>query len=104
MESLKKRAVMYGAGNIGRGFIGMLLAQSGYRVTMIDVAKPVVDALNERASYPVRILDDHALDDAFAGAHAVVHLGALGSVPRSVADPMTSHRALAALTRRASLP
>ena len=58
-----KHAVMYGAGNIGRGFIGMLLSQSGYRVTMIDVAKPVVDALNLRGSYPVRILDADKHED-----------------------------------------
>ena len=38
-------AVMYGAGNIGRGFIGMLLSQAGYRVTFIDIAEPVVKAL-----------------------------------------------------------
>ena len=36
------RAIMYGAGNIGRGFIGSLFAQSGYDVSFIDVAKPVV--------------------------------------------------------------
>ncbi len=58
-----KHAVMYGAGNIGRGFIGMLLSQSGYRVTMIDVAKPVVEALNQRGSYPVRILDADKHED-----------------------------------------
>ena len=39
------------------------------------------------------ILDDEALDAAFARADAVVHLAALGSVPRSVADPLASHHA-----------
>ncbi len=39
------------------------------------------------------ILDAAALDDALAGADAVVHLAALGSVPRSVADPIASHAA-----------
>ena len=58
-----RNAVMYGAGNIGRGFIGMLLSQSGYKVTFIDVAKPLVDALNLRGGYSVRILDAEAHED-----------------------------------------
>ena len=41
------KAVMYGGGNIGRGFIGALLSQSGYEVTFIDVAEPVVKELQE---------------------------------------------------------
>lgn len=39
------------------------------------------------------VLDDDALDRAVTGAHSVVHLGARGSVPRSVADPLASHTA-----------
>ena len=35
-----KQAVMYGGGNIGRGFIGALFSQSGYQVTFIDVDRP----------------------------------------------------------------
>lgn len=37
------------------------------------------------------ILDDDALDAAMTGCAAVVHLAAIGSVPRSVADPVRSH-------------
>lgn len=48
-----KTAVMYGAGNIGRGFIGALLAHSGYHVTFIDVAEDVIDAINALGRYPV---------------------------------------------------
>ncbi|MEU5938168.1 NAD-dependent epimerase/dehydratase family protein [Micromonospora sp. NPDC047548] len=39
------------------------------------------------------ILDDWALTRAMAGRDAVVHLAALPSVPRSVADPVSSHAA-----------
>ena len=39
------------------------------------------------------VLDPDALDQAYAGASAVVHLGALPSVPRSVLDPVASHHA-----------
>ena len=51
-----KKAVMYGGGNIGRGFIGLLFSQSGYEVAFIDVAKPVIEHLNTNHCYPVRIL------------------------------------------------
>ena len=37
------------------------------------------------------ILEPDALDAALTGARAVVHLGALPSVPRSVIDPVASH-------------
>lgn len=57
------KAVMYGGGNIGRGFIGMLLSQSGYQVTFVDVAKPVIEALNSRHSYPVRIISSDSYED-----------------------------------------
>ena len=49
-----KKAVMYGGGNIGRGFIGALLSKAGYAVTFIDVAEPVVNELKERHCHPVR--------------------------------------------------
>ncbi|MBQ9544875.1 MAG: mannitol dehydrogenase [Clostridia bacterium] len=53
---MKKQAVMYGGGNIGRGFIGTLFCASGYETAFIDVAQPVLDALNRDHSYPVRIV------------------------------------------------
>ena len=39
------------------------------------------------------ILDPAALDRALAGTDAVVHLAARPSVPRSIRDPVASHRA-----------
>lgn len=52
-----KKAVMYGAGNIGRGFIGQLFRQSGYEVSFIDVNMAVIDRLNSDGRYPVYITD-----------------------------------------------
>ncbi len=60
-----KQAVMYGGGNIGRGFIGALLSQSGYRVTFIDVAEPVVKALQEKNTYPVRYVSSEGFEDVW---------------------------------------
>lgn len=59
------KAVMYGGGNIGRGFIGALLSQSGYEVTFIDVAEPVVKALQENRTYPVRYVTTEGYEDVW---------------------------------------
>ena len=57
------KAIMYGAGNIGRGFMGALLSQSGYEVTFIDVAEKVVDILHTKHEYPVRIVSNSGHED-----------------------------------------
>ena len=57
------KAVVYGGGNIGRGFIGMLFSMSGYEVTFIDVAQPVIDGLNRDGRYPVRIVSNEGHED-----------------------------------------
>ena len=58
-----KQAVMYGGGNIGRGFIGGVLSQSGYEVTFIDVVDAVVDELKEKHCYPVRYVSTGGVED-----------------------------------------
>ena len=50
------KAVMYGAGNIGRGFIGQLLSQSGYDTAFVDVVPAVIEQLNTQHRYPVRTM------------------------------------------------
>lgn len=52
------KAVIFGAGNIGRGFIGPLFAESGFEVTFIDVSAPVVEKLNTDHKYPLRIVSN----------------------------------------------
>ena len=51
-----KKFIMYGAGNIGRGFIGQLFSQSGYSVGFIDINKEVIARLNQDKEYPVEIV------------------------------------------------
>lgn len=55
--------VQFGAGNIGRSFIGQLFATSGYEVVFIDVAKPLVEALNARHEYKIVIKRIAAADE-----------------------------------------
>ncbi|MCA1060541.1 mannitol-1-phosphate 5-dehydrogenase [Rossellomorea aquimaris] len=50
-----KQTVHFGAGNIGRGFIGALFSQSGYHVTFVDIAEQVINKLNEEGHYQVKL-------------------------------------------------
>lgn len=58
-----KKAVMYGAGNIGRGFIAQLFSKSGYETALIDVNKAVVEKLNTDRCYPVKIVSAEGVSE-----------------------------------------
>lgn len=55
---IMKQTVHFGAGNIGRGFIGALFSESGYHVTFVDIAESIIHSLNEQKSYKVKLATD----------------------------------------------
>jgi UDP-glucose 4-epimerase len=85
----------------GAGFIGANLAAGLAKVPDLDVH--VIDDLStgdpanldgvDVSFVEGSILDPDLLDEVFRGADAVVHLAAIPSVPRSLADPVASHNA-----------
>lgn len=55
---MAEQALHFGAGNIGRGFIGLLLSKAGYQVVFADVNEQLVDELKKRQSYEVVLADE----------------------------------------------
>jgi len=53
------KALHFGAGNIGRGFIGALLSNSGYEVCFVDVNDEIVQLLNEKKAYKIVLADEN---------------------------------------------
>jgi mannitol-1-phosphate 5-dehydrogenase len=51
---MERKAVHFGAGNIGRGFVGLVLHNAGYEIVFADVAAELIDALNASPTYRVR--------------------------------------------------
>lgn len=93
----------------GAGFIGSNLAKSLTKDPIIDEVR-IIDDLSsghlsnisslDVAFFQTTILDPEALAVAAHGVDAIVHLAALGSVPRSITAPMPSHEANATGTLR----
>ncbi|PRD14642.1 mannitol-1-phosphate 5-dehydrogenase [Pantoea coffeiphila] len=65
------KALHFGAGNIGRGFIGKLLADAGIQLTFADVNQVVLDAINARHEYPVHVVGEQAQVEIVKGVNAV---------------------------------
>ncbi|WP_206917024.1 mannitol-1-phosphate 5-dehydrogenase [Alicyclobacillus suci] len=101
-----KKALHFGAGNIGRGFIGLLLHQAGYEVVFADVVPTLVEQLLAEKAYRVITLDDDVQEERVTGVRAclldsdacrqevidadvittAVGLGNLGGVSAVIAD------------------
>ncbi len=54
-----KKAVHFGAGKIGRGFIADLLHQSGYEITFVDVNEKLNEELNTYHNYYLYVIEEN---------------------------------------------
>ncbi|MGJ5825019.1 mannitol-1-phosphate 5-dehydrogenase [Serratia sp. H402Y] len=88
------KALHFGAGNIGRGFIGKLLADAGVEVTFADVNQTVLDLLNSRKSYSVHVVGEQErvervnnVSAVNSGSEAAVALIAKGDLVTTAVGP-----------------
>ncbi|MFM2721864.1 mannitol-1-phosphate 5-dehydrogenase [Microbacterium mcarthurae (nom. nud.)] len=65
------KAVHFGAGNIGRGFVGLLLHEGGYDLVFSDVAAPLVAAINAASEYTVHEVGEGGTDKTVTGFRAI---------------------------------
>jgi mannitol-1-phosphate 5-dehydrogenase len=49
----RKKILIFGAGKIGRSFIGALFSRGGYEVIFTDKDERIIDAMNARHSYSI---------------------------------------------------
>jgi mannitol-1-phosphate 5-dehydrogenase len=68
-----KQAIIFGAGNIGRGFIGQLFSESGYHVTFADIDATLLEALNGRGRYTIRLVTNERTEAVEVGPVAALH-------------------------------
>lgn len=90
---MKKIAVTGGAGFIGSNLVQRLLSK-GHEVTVVDDLSTGLKSnldLNKITFHELSLTDRDGLAKAISGVDAIVHLGARGSVPRSLKNPIATH-------------
>lgn len=93
------KAVIYGAGSIGRGFIGALFSEIGYEVVFVDVNDSVIDRINTEKTYPQIIMN------AKKDIHWIKNIRAVdGKDPHAVAFEITDADILATSVGASILP
>ncbi|MDY4574624.1 MAG: mannitol-1-phosphate 5-dehydrogenase [Intestinibacter sp.] len=66
-----KKAIQFGAGNIGRGFIGGLLSNAGYHVVFADVNETILNGINNEKQYKILVKDVECFDKTITNISAV---------------------------------
>lgn len=66
------KAIHFGAGKIGRGFIGAMLCRSGYDLCFVDASKELVDLINTQKGYTIHIMDERCYDEKIGPVSAMV--------------------------------
>ena len=74
------KALHFGAGKIGRGFIGAVLAEAGYKVVFIDAQQWLVEMINRQGSYDVHLIGNQPIVQHIEG------ISALAASDESVAE------------------
>jgi len=79
-----KVAVIFGAGNIGRGFIGQLFYESGYEITFVDVDETLLAALRERGEYHIRLVTDESVEEVSIRIAGALHARDVDAVAHEI--------------------
>ena len=82
---MERTAVIFGAGNVGRGFLGQLFSESGYEVVFVDIDRPLIAALNARRGYTIRLVEDDTAEAITISPVRALHAQETGAVTRSLA-------------------
>lgn len=83
---MQKKLVLFGAGKIGRSFIGQVFSRSGYEVVFVDISQQVINKLNECRQYKVVIKGRETDEIILVSNVRGVHLSEVEKLTNELAD------------------
>jgi mannitol-1-phosphate 5-dehydrogenase len=82
---MSKKIVLFGAGRIGRSFIGQLFGSAGYELVFVDISSNLVDLINLHRQYRVVIRSDAGDETIWVSNVRAVHFNDSGRVAEELA-------------------
>ena len=98
---MEKKLVLFGAGNIGRSFIGQLFSRAGYEIVFSDINGPLIQALNEQRRYRVIIKRNEQPDETMWITNV---RGVNGNDREAVAEEIADASVVATAVGKGALP
>ena len=65
------KVIHFGAGKIGRGFIGAVINEAGHDIVFADVDKGIIDQINAAKEYTLHIVDRNSCSRRITGVSAI---------------------------------
>jgi mannitol-1-phosphate 5-dehydrogenase len=81
-----KKLVQWGAGNIGRSFVGQIFSKNGWEVTFVDVDARLIQALSESHEYRVIAVSGDQSETFLVQGIKAIHAGDAERVAEAVAE------------------
>ncbi|NLJ41064.1 MAG: hypothetical protein GX352_05570, partial [Clostridiales bacterium] len=87
MDDSKRKALIWGSGKIGRGFIADILNKGGYSLTFVDSDKELTDKLKDRRSYTIINAPGKGEEETITiQDYEVYHTGEREAIRQSLSD------------------
>ncbi len=80
------KAVHFGAGNIGRGFIGAVLQDAGFFVTFADVNQSLIDSLLSAGEYRLTVLTEQQTTKHYSDFTALHSVNQFDDLVRAISE------------------
>jgi mannitol-1-phosphate 5-dehydrogenase len=93
---MTQSALMFGAGNVGRGFLGQVFSESGYAVVFVDVDEPLLAALNTAGSYPIHLVENECSQEVIVAPVSALHSRQVAEVSAALASASIAATAVGA--------
>ncbi len=78
------KAVIFGAGSIGRGFIGDLLNRSGFEIVFIDIDKNLINLISDKGGYYVELIAKNYNLKSYVEVMRIIHGNNTDSIAREI--------------------